>query len=408
MQSKTMRVILGLLIAVILLTGVFSAGILVGWFLPGNLPGLMGKITQTPAAVTSETDTDTLFEPFWETWDIIHDQYVDQPVDDVALMRGAIRGALEALGDEHTGYMDPSQYSQANIDLGGEYSGIGAWVDATGEYLTILSPMPDSPAEKAGLKPLDEIIKIDGEDMTGIPGDVAIKKVLGPADTRVVLTIRRKDVTEPFDVEVIRAKINVPSVEGKMLDNNVAYVQIYTFGEQTADELHKTLQELLQQNPVGLVVDLRNNGGGLLTTAISVSSEFLEKNVLMYEVYGDGKRDVIETRHGGIATEIPLVVLTNKFSASASEILAGAIQDYGRGKLVGETTYGKGSVQNWIELKNEQGAVRVTIARWLTPKERQINKEGIKPDIEVALTEEDYNANRDPQLDAAVNYLLGK
>ena len=192
-----------------------------------------------------------------------------------------------------------------------------------------------------------------------------------------------------------------------MLDSGVAYVQIYTFGEKTGQQLHETLQKLLAQDPKGLIVDLRNNGGGYLTTAIQVASEFLPQGtVVMYERYGDGTQQVYKAQGGGLATDIPLVVLINEGSASASEIVAGAIQDHGRGLLAGTVSYGKGSVQNWIPLQDDQGAVRVTVARWYTPKERQISGKGLTPDVEVQLTEEDIQAQRDPQLDQAVELIL--
>jgi len=283
-------------------------------------------------------------------------------------------------------------------------------VDTNTEFLTIISPMPDSPAEAAGLQTGDEVIAIDGEDMTGIDGNLVVRKVLGPAGSKVTLTIRRQvEGAEPeiFDVEVTRAKIVIHSVTGEMLDDGIGYVSINSFADNTRDELRDVLEELLAQNPKGLVVDLRNNGGGFLNTAIEVTSEFVGDGVIMYEDYGDGSRDTYEAIPGGLATEIPLVVLINQGSASASEIMAGAIQDRDRGVLVGETSFGKGSVQNWVPLNNGQdGAVRVTIARWLTPDERHIHQVGLTPDIEAPLTEEDFTAGEDPQLDRAVEYLL--
>jgi len=303
--------------------------------------------------------------------------------------------------------MDPDMYMQANSSMEGSYDGIGAWVDSTGDYLTIVSPMPDSPAEKAGLKPGDMVIAIDGEDMTGIDGDLVIRKVLGEAGTTVELTILREGEPEPLVFNVTRAHITIPSVEGEMLENNIGYIHIFTFSVNTAPELHETLTELLDQGAEGFVIDFRNNGGGLLTTAIDVASEFIPAgNVVLYEQYGDGRRDVHKTHSGGLATDMPIVVLINEGSASASEVVAGAIQDLNRGKLVGVTSYGKGSVQNWIPLNNDQGAVRVTIAKWLTPNERTIHKIGLTPDVEVEMTEEDYEAERDPQLDKAVEILL--
>jgi carboxyl-terminal processing protease len=368
-----------------------------------------------PTEVASEresrgqVDTEELFKPFWETWEIIENQYVDQPLDSEELMRGAIRGMLEALGDQHTSYMDPDQFRQANIPLEQEYEGIGAWVDTTAEYLTIVTPMPGSPAENAGLKPGDQVIAIDGDDMTGIDGNLVIRRVLGPAGSSVRLTIQRPGLegTEPeiFDVDIVRARINIPSVEGEILEDGIAYLKLFQFSENTRSEMRKVLGDLMAQNPKGLILDLRNNGGGYLTTSIEVASEFISSGTILIEEYGDGRRDVYTALSGGLATEIPLVVLVNEGSASASEIVAGAIQDYGRAPLVGTTSFGKGSVQNWVPLSEGQGAVRVTIARWLTPTERQIHGVGLAPDVEVPLTEEDIHAEHDPQLDKAIEIL---
>jgi carboxyl-terminal processing protease len=406
-------------IAVILLAGAFSGGFLVGHFLPsGDLtasfegaPFLPENSNVTPSTDQGNSesatpqDLETLFKPFWETWAIVHSQFVDQPVDDMAMMRGAIRGMLESLGDEHTSYMDPQEYDDANSGLEGSYEGIGAYVDTGGDFLTITSPIPGSPAENAGLKPGDKIIAIDGEDMTGVNPELARRKVLGPSGTSVVLTILREGNEEPFDVKITREKINIASVESKMLENNIAYIKLNTFGDTTSQDFKKQLGDLMDQNPKGLIFDLRNNGGGYLQTAVEIASQFIPKGVILYEQYGDGHKDSYEAIPGGLALDIPMVVLINKGSASASEIVAGALQDDSRAQLVGETSYGKGSVQNWIPLQDEQGAVRVTIAKWLTPEGRTIHKLGLTPDVVVELTDKDAAAKLDPQLDKAIELL---
>ena len=420
MKSNRLYGVLLSLMVLVLLCVAFFGGFVAGRIDPAEASALFLNIgARTQALVTGvvpdsgsspkPVDRNTLFLPFWQAWDLVHKSYVDQPVDDVALMRGAISGMLNALGDEHTSYLDPDLMQKFNAQLNGEaYEGIGAWVDISGDYLKIISPMPDSPAEKAGLKPGDQVIAIDGQDMTGIDGDMVRKKVLGPEGSKVTLTIRREGVDQPFDVVVTRASIVTPTIESKMVDNQIGYIRLYTFGDSTGNDLRKALTSLMAQNPKGLVVDLRYNGGGYLKTAIDVASEFIPDGVILYEQYGDGSRQTYKAEPGGLATSIPLVVLVNEGSASASEIVSGAIQDRGRGKLVGVTTYGKGSVQTVEQLVNNQGEVRVTIARWLTPNERQINKKGLTPDIVVNITDADRQANRDPQLDAAVNLLLGK
>ena len=192
--------------------------------------------TKPPQDSSTPEDLEELFDPFWQSWDLVNEHYIDQPVDEELMMQGAIRGMMESLGDQHSSYMDPDQYRQANIPLDGGYEGIGAWVDATGEYLTIVSPMPDSPAEKAGLLPGDQIIAIDGEDMTGIDGSLVIRKVMGPAGTPITLTIFREGEEEPFDVSLERAHIVVPSVQYEMLDGDIAYIKLFSFSGPATEE----------------------------------------------------------------------------------------------------------------------------------------------------------------------------
>ncbi len=433
MGNKTLRTCLTIGLSVLILLGVFIAGTGVGYFAPQLIESQIStprKVDCPPCPEANATpDRETavvqptecpecpyidpsnetpeeyqeLFAPFWEAWDLVHEEYVDQPVDDLALMRGAIEGMLNALGDRHTSYMSPEEFMQANESLEGEYEGIGAWVDITGDYVEIISPMKGSPAAEAGLQPTDKVIGINGEDMTGVPGDLVLQRILGPAGTDVTLTIQRNN--EDFDVTITRANIVVPTVELEMLEGEIAYIALYNYGSNTTAQLRKALQEMLDQNPRGLIFDLRNNGGGFLNTAIQVVSEFIDDGVVMYEEYGDGETFAYDAIPGGLATEIPLVVLVNEGTASASEITAGAIQDYGRAPLVGVTTFGKGSVQTWIELKDNAGGVRITIARWLTPDGRQISGEGLTPEHIVEMTEEDYQEGLDPQLDKAIEVL---
>jgi carboxyl-terminal processing protease len=411
MRSKTLMITIGVFVAALLAASIFSAGFLAGRLLPtaGDPPLALvaGEGPSHEQQKSTPAELQKVFIPFWQAWDLVHKQYVVQPVDDAALMRGAIRGMLDSLGDPHTSYLDPEEYSTLSTALQGEenYEGIGAWVDPSGEYLSIISPMPGSPAEKAGLRTGDLVIGVDGEDVTGIDGEVVRKRIIGPAGTQVMLTILREG-KEPFDVTLTRASINVPTVEGRMLEDEIAYVRISIFADDTKDELRRSLEELLDQNPKGLVLDLRGNGGGFLVSAIDVASEFMKSGVIVHEEYGDGTRQTFEVRRGGLATKIPMVVLINEGSASASEIVAGALQDHGRAKLIGMPSFGKGSVQIPTPLKDDAGAVRITIARWLTPDERTIHEVGLTPDMEVDVTQEDFDAGRDPQLEKAVEVLL--
>jgi carboxyl-terminal processing protease len=496
-MKKWLIVLVGLVIAAIMLAGVFSAGLLVGnYLLPkgevitqtiGDLPVISDsdpsvaptRSSETPSTEDVDSETSTiepdrseeeltestpstiitptldipppaeglsdLFVPFWETWDIIHQHYVDQPVDDTNLMegaidgmiqvmnvtsptmnieipkideyadksetpeelkelfipfweswtlihavdnehlvQGAISGMLDSLGDPHTSYINPEDYYQATKVREGEeeYEGIGAWVDVTKDYLTIVTPFPNSPAEKAGLQPGDKIIAIDGEDMTDVDGELVRQKVIGPSGTTITLTILREGAGT-FDVVVTRSSILVPSVEAYMREDDIAYIRLFTFGDKSHEQVREALEMLLSQDPIGLVFDLRYNPGGTVNSAVAIASEFIADGVIFYEVYGDGSKETFESSGSGLATDIPLVVLVNHGTASASEIVSGAIQDYGRAPLVGTTTFGKGSVQYWIPLSNEQGAVRVTIASWITPNERHIHQTGLEPDVQI-------------------------
>ena len=397
MKPTVWRIVLAIAAAIGIASLAFSAGLATGLVIPRltNPPDaapvelVPPQISQPDPNQPAPASRDELMAPFWEAWEILHDEYVDQPLDDGLLVQGAIRGMVDSLGDPHSSYMDPDEYLQANLPLDGEYEGIGAWVDADGAFLTIISAMPGSPAERGGLQPGDQVIGVDGEDVTGLDGNLVIRRVLGPAGTAVRLTIRREGVADPIELEIVRERIDLASVESELLEGDIGYIRLLSFGAQTADDLDR---------------DLRGNGGGFLHTAVDVASQFLSDGVVLSERFGDGQETVYEVEGGGRATQIALVVLIDGGSASASEIVAGAIQDHDRGLLVGETSFGKGSVQNWIELQDAQGAVRVTIARWYTPDGRQIHEVGLTPDVEVLAVE---GGEADPQLDKAIELLLG-
>lgn len=417
MKPGYSRILLGIIISIILLSSACSMGFIAGRSVIGSAFDpftYFGQSNNEQSLQQKQSGGDAnlgdLFEPFWQAWDLVHKQFVKQPVDDVALMRGAIRGMMAGLGDQHSSYIDPEELSAFNAQIEGEeYEGIGAWVDATGDYLTIISPMVGSPAEKAGLKPGDKVIAIDGEDMTGIDGELVRQRVIGEKGTKVHLTIFRPTTEETLEFDIVRDSITASNVMSRMMDGNVAYIRLLAFGDdKTISDFRTTLKNLLAEKPAGIVLDLRYNGGGLLDSAVKITSEFIGEGVVVYEQYGDGKKLSFEAKSGGVATEIPLVVLINEGSASASEIVAGAVQDTGRGKIVGMKSYGKGSVQIWTNLKNNQGAVRVTVASWLTPNGRSINEIGITPDVEIEITEADAEAGNDPQLDKAVEILIGE
>ena len=408
MQNKTLRLVLIAFVAIVLVVCLFGSGFVVGNFVPVLKPAPVPTLTSTPDTTQGGTPVDlqSQFAPFWQAWELVHQNYVDQPVDNTKLVQGAISGMMDALGDPHSGYWTPQETTDAPMAMQGAYDGIGAFVDTRGEYLTVTKTIPGYPAETAGLQTGDQIIAVDGQDVTGTDPDlVRMTKVMGPAGTDVHLTILRTGVDQPLEFTITRAHIVIPSVTSKMMDNNIAYIQVTVFGDTTTSDFHNQLSQLMAQNPSGIILDLRDNGGGYLESGVSVASEFIDSGVILYEQSGDGNRTDYPAVPGGLATTIPLVVLVNGNTASASEIVSGAIQDDGRGQLVGVLTYGKGSVQNWIPL-SDGGTARITIAKWLTPNGRTIDKIGLTPDVVVTMTQDDTTAGRDPQLEAAVQLLL--
>lgn len=418
MLGKIIRWTLGCALIGLLAVGLFASGFAVGHVTAGSgsqlsaLPLISGKTNTTvtpPPDTGTPVDLQTKFAPFWEAWTLVHKNYYSQPVDDQALVYGAIKGMIQALGDKHSGYMTPAESKINSTSLSGELEGIGATVEISGKYLKIISPIPNSPAEKIGILPGDTVTKVNGEDIAGQDLYTIISKVRGPAGTKVKLLIVRDGESAPLEFEVTRAKVIITSVETKMLPNDIAYVKVNEFGAKTSGELQTQLKTLMAQKPKGIILDLRNNGGGYVHTAVDVASHFISRNkVLLVERFGDGREQKVLTQGGGLATDIPLVVLINQGSASASEVVTGAIQDYKRGTIIGETSYGKGTGQIGYELSNEQGEARITIFRWLTPNGNWVHEKGITPDIEVKMTKADREAKLDPQLDAAVKALTGK
>ncbi len=367
-----------------------------------------GRATSPFSTTTLSNETGAtsdIFKPYIQAWNILNNNYIDQPIDPDVLVQGSIRGMLNELGDPYTSYIDPEAFAQENASLDGEYTGIGAWVDTTGDRLVIISPMPDSPAEKAGLQPGDVVVAVDGEVMEGVEPAIVLEKILGPENTPISLTIEREGASELLEFELVRSIIPLPSVEFELIKDGIGYIQIYSFANNTYIDLKEAIENLTEQGMEALIIDLRNNPGGLVDTAIDVTSAFIEDKVILIEEWGDGTKTEYTTVQDPIALELPLYILVNEGSASASEITAGALQDYGRAVLIGNKTFGKGLIQNWVALDDDNGAVRITIARWLTPDGRQIQDLGLEPDFNIEYTIEDFDAEKDPQLEKALELI---
>jgi carboxyl-terminal processing protease len=349
--------------------------------------------------------TGTSFDLFWEAWNLIQSYYYGELPSEEEMVYGAIRGALNTLDDQFTAFIEPRVAEINREDDTGSFEGIGAYVSMRDGRLLIVSTFDGQPAEEAGLRGGDIVLQVDDTPIENMSIYEAISLIRGPEGTPLRLTVAREG-EEPFEVEIVRARIDIPVVEWEMLENGVAHVSLNDFSSDASVKLVEALREVLAQDPDGLILDLRNNTGGWLNEAILVSSLFLPKDqVVVIERYKDADPEFLTTPLEPIVPDLPMVVLVNGGSASASEIVAGALQDYGRATLIGETTFGKGSVQ-WPQELSNGAELRVTVARWFTPNDRAIHGEGLEPDIEVELTVEDFEADLDPQLDRAVQYLL--
>lgn len=389
--------------------GLISLLVISVFFISGFFIGQSSQLIYPNLFLKNEhSDLDNLFKPYLQAWDIVHKQYLEQPVNDIDMMHGSIRGMMESLGDPYSTYLDPEEFKEQNTPLEGEYTGIGAWVDTSGEFLVIISPMPSSPAEKAGLKPGDVVQKIDNQDVTELDPTLVLKKILGPANTQVLITITREGESAFLEFEITRAVIPIPSVESDLINDNIGYIRLYTFGNNSYDEFSLALNQLLKKGADNLIIDLRNNTGGFVNSAIDITSLFLDEQIVLIEEWGDQTTKDYMTTKDPITLDTPLFILVNKGTASASEITAGALQDYDRAILIGTNTFGKGLIQNWIPLEGENGAVRVSIAHWLTPNGRQIQDLGLKPDIKIEFLEEDYYAGIDPQLEKAIEIITAE
>lgn len=387
----------------LLMIGLLFIGVSTGYVL-GQSPVAPVELFGPKAVVP--VDTPDLFDPFWEVWDLVHTRYYEQPVDDVSLMEGAIDGLLGALDDPHTRYLSPQDEAATRDRLNDEFQGIGAEVESVDGAITIVSPIDGSPAEAAGLQPGDILREADGVALTGMDLLDAVLLVRGPAGTAVSLLVERDG--QLFTVEIVRDVVALTSVRGEMLSEGLAYIRLTQFGSRTNQDLEETLATLLAENPSGLILDLRRNPGGGLDSVVEIADQFLPEGVVLEEQFGNGRINTFESSEKGLAEEIPLAVLIDEGSASAAEVLAGAIHDRQRGVLIGQTSFGKGTVQTWHSLSNG-GGVRITVARWLTPDETWIHEKGIQPDYLISLPEVDNPDDFvDTQLQAAIDYLLGK
>ncbi|MDB4978192.1 MAG: carboxyl-terminal processing protease [Candidatus Peribacteria bacterium] len=361
-----------------------------------------GKILQDPPHEAN-------LSGMWAAWKLLSDNYIDpSALDSNKLTMGAAQGLVRAVGDPYTVLMPPKENKSFHESMEGALDGIGAELVMRDDLVVVVAPLKGSPAEKAGLLPEDIIFKVNGEQITSLTLDEVITRIRGKKGTPVTLTVYHKNDTSPHELTIMREHITVPSVETKTIDTKrgpLGYLALRQFGDNSMTEVHAALADF-QKNPKikGLILDLRFNGGGYLDGAQELTSQFVANGAVVKVVSRNKAAEILSVTGNTTYPTLPLTVLINEGSASASEIVAGALQDYGRAKIIGMKSFGKGSVQDVIEL-GDGSSLRVTIAHWFTPNGHSIAKLGITPDITVQRTAEDYKANKDPQLDAAVAWL---
>ncbi len=407
------------LITLKLLIMVFLAGIIVtGSALAGAI--FWGNVAPKPAPIVVNADGSTSspvvvsaedlapgFDVFWEAWTLVEREFYGEVPDDQERVYGAIRGMVATYGDQNTAFIDPTRAQLLQEDTSGAFEGIGASVqlDELGR-LVIAEPFIGRPAAEAGIERGDVVLEVDGQSLRGLSLYEAVALIRGKAGSTVVLTILREGIDEPFEIPVVRAKIEIEVVESRLLEGSIGYVSLSEFSNNAHRKLLEAIEDLRSQGAEELILDLRNNPGGLLTEAVAVSSLFLEDGLVLREKRkGFDREQTYQVTGSHEVADIPLVVLINRGSASASEIVAGAIKDHQRGTILGEQSFGKGTVQLPHTLR-DGSELRVTIAEWFTPNGGTIDEVGIVPDIVVERTQADFFDDLDPQLDRAVEYLL--
>jgi carboxyl-terminal processing protease len=406
---RAVALILGLVVVSLV---VFSAGFTAGSIVTSrqsasSSDGQALTFSPLPADVPNDTPDDQAdLTVFWEAWNKLEDRfYYDIPSEEERV-QGAIQGMVGSTGDPYTAYIPPDAAQIINEDSTGSYEGIGAFVeDAPGGGVYVFRVFEGGPAEEAGVLAGDIIIAVDGVDVTQKFLRESLLLIRGPADTQVVLTIYREGQQAPLDLEVTRTKLDIPTVESRMLDGNIGYVLLYEFNARASSRLREEVQALMDNGAESIILDLRGNPGGFLDESVSVADMFLKDGLILIQRDVDGQEREYRATNGDFAESIPLVVLINGNSASASEIVAAAIKDNNRGTLIGETSFGKGSVQIQYNL-SDGSLLRVTYANWFTPNDESITGNGIEPDIMVESPLEP--TEDDAQLERAIEFLTNE
>lgn len=399
---RVLKIIISTTAVFVLVAGAFYFGLDIGRQQP-EIILVQGVIN------LEESNEDQIdFNNFWKTWNIIKSKYVDvDEIDNQNLVYGAISGLIKSLDDPNSNFMRPSDAKRFGEDISGEFSGIGAEIGIRNDQLKIIAPLKDTPADQAGLRSGDKILKVDDTLTNNLNINEAVKIIRGEMGTTVVLTILRNGWEKPKEIPIIRDVIQIPTIDWEMKENGIAYIHLYNFYENAPFLFYKASVEIAFKGAKGIILDLRDNPGGYLNGAVNIAGWFFEPGTTVvseeFRSNGEDKR-VFEASGNGFFTDTPVVVLINQGSASASEILAGALRDNREVKLVGKHSFGKGTVQE-IHNLNDGSMVKITVAHWVLPNGQIIEDNGLTPDYEIDLTDEDIEADRDPQLDKAIQLL---
>lgn len=402
-RSSKAKFAIAIIISIVLLTLVFGVGMIVGFKRrPAieKMANVLSKETDKPAAVD--------FSVFWEVWAKLQEKYVDKDKTDPQKQTwGAVSGMVKSLGDPYTVFLPPAETKQFQEDLKGEFGGIGTELGMRKGVITVITPLKGSPAERAGIKAGDKIIKVDDTVTADFTLEQIVQLIRGEKGKPVRITILRDSLEEPKEFTIIRETIVIPTIETKTLSDGIFYIHLFNFNESSTREFRNAVKEFMNTGSGRLALDLRGNPGGFLHAAVDIASWFLPAGeIVARERFADGSEDEYRSSGRRILEKIPVVVLINQGSASASEILAGALRDKRKIKLVGEKSFGKGSVQELVNF-DKGASLKVTIAKWLTPSGHTLEGEGLEPDIKVEIKKEDTDEGRDPQLDKALETLKG-
>jgi len=397
---------LTLSVSILVLVAIFVAGVYLGY---NNRPEV-GKITALLNRNTPPSYAELDFDSFWKAWNIMESKYVDgDNLNRQDMIWGSISGLTDSLDDPYSVFFPPKEAEIFEENVRGNFGGVGMEIGMGDGVLTVIAPLKGTPAEKAGIMAGDKVIKVDDIITSELTIDEAVQMIRGEIGTKVVLTVfRETNGEESLEIEITRDNITIPVLDTKQKENGIFVIELYSFSAQSGEAFRGALREMIATGYSKLIIDLRGNAGGYLEMAVNISSWFLPMgDVVAREQFGDGTEQLYRSKGYDIFDELPVVILINGGSASASEIMAGALSEHGKATLVGEKTFGKGSVQELIDIANGS-SLKLTVAKWLTPNGKSISDNGLEPDVEVEFTREDFEADCDPQMDKAIELLTKK